>query len=373
MNAFVQGQISALKTGLNQSELSNFNLALEVELAKAKNDNTYKSNILCIGDSVIEGANAGSTNKSYVGLFNAALQTRQYGSAADEYNFYPEEVRLANPTVGSFTGTWVEVNNVYSAVGTGVAVPEVLGGKPRGWSKTTQNGATITIHSLGYKIKLLFASDGVFAEPAGSISYTVNGGTATVVDLAGSTHYKWVEIDPGGAYDIVITASLTAGEAIGLQAIEYLTNLTGVKCVNLATGGSGAYHWAARTNIIDAFAPKLTLIEVGANDQVQGRTVAQYEADYRAIITKCKTHGDVAILHYAAWNTADAELLAKVPLFKAVVEKLVEEFNLAYVDFHKVFISGPIANAKGLLSDEIHPNAAGHELAYRYLKTIVRV
>jgi lysophospholipase L1-like esterase len=367
----------------NLKNSSNFVNAMQLAFTKYKGDNTYKGNMLCIGDSAVEGSAGVGTNQTYIGLLNSAIMTKQLATTMDEYTYYPSEGNpTGNTAFGAFTGTWTNVNNAYSTVGEGTVTDpsDNLSGKMRGWCKTTENNATMTVHSYGYKLRLLFASDGVFAEAPGSISIVVNGGAPTNVNLAGSTKYKWVDIDPEGSYDVVFTATTTGGKAVACQVVHYVYNFVSLKCINFATGGSGAYHWAQRLNIIDAYAPKLTYVGLGGNDIYHNRTDAQYETAMRAILTKLKSYGDVICGYYfpvdvthanlsALTAQEKADMLLKVERFRVIAQRLALEYGALFIDYHNVFVDGATMTANELLLDEIHPNINGHEMKYQYLRS----
>jgi len=364
------GNTEQLATITNQVEYDKqaFVDQLSIEIGKyLAATSTYKSNILAVGDSAVEGG--GSTDpadKSYIGLLNKAVTMAQYGGYKD--TLYIEYAATNGFVISGYTGTWAEEQNAYCTTGYGVLDSTAMA--HRGWYKTTENAATMTIATYGLATKILFASDGAIAgKTAGAISYSVNGGDPVAVELSGSTLYKWVEIAaPGSSVNIVVTTDITAGEVVAIQCVMLASNLTGAHVINFGTGGSQVRHWVERLSILDAFAPKMTLVGVGGNDMVNGVTTAQFIVSYRALLTKLATLGPIVMLIYFPWLTADAGTLALITEYRAATKALAEEFGATVIDFHDIVIDGATMNAKGLMSDTIHPNDAGYYVLYQWLR-----
>ena len=228
-----------------------------------------------------------------------------------------------------------------------------------------------------YKFKVLFACGDAFtAETAGSISIVIDGGTPEVVDLgAQEGDYYWKEFDAPST-SIVITASCS-DTYVAIQVVHLQGTHAGLCTMNSAVAGSGAFHWKDRLNLIDAYAPKLTYISLGANDLYHGQTEAQYEANMDTILTKLATYGDIILGFYCIFKSdysgLSAEEFGRIESFRKIANNLALKYNALFVDYHDCFIDGATAYTNGLMSDGIHLNDTGHEMAYQFLKSKVNI
>lgn len=350
---------------------------MELWLSNYKFDNNQKGNFLWIGDSVVEGA-IEDKSLAYFNKFANAVDTRQYGSGATKYPLFASDY-ATYPTVLSITGTWD--NNAGNTYSTPDQSQTDLT-HASGWLKTTVANSTFTIASQSsYKFKVLFACGNVFdGETAGSISIVIDGGAPEVIDLAQeSGNYFWKEFDaPTTENDgnIVITA-VDNTKYVAIQIVHMQASHVGLNFHNIAVPGSGAFHWVDRLNIIDAYAPKLSFVGLGANDILKGQTIDQYETNMRLILNKLASYGQIIYAYYACFVSGYSGLtateFARIEPFREKARQLALEYDALFLDFQGLFVDGATATSNGYISDGIHLLNTGHEVSTQYMLSKVYV
>lgn len=152
--------------------------------------------------------------------------------------------------------------------------------------------------------------------------------------------------------------SLTAGYGGGGVQNAYpavLAELTGLYVINEGLSGETASHAPERLNQILSYQADMVLIEFGANDFMQGRSLEAAVAAVAQIVDAVQAQGAVAVIV----DTAGPGM----GLYTKAYKKLAKEKQA-------LFVSGilkDIFNKKQYKSDMVHPNAAGYKLVAEHV------
>jgi acyl-CoA thioesterase-1 len=210
-------------------------------------------------------------------------------------------------------------------------------------------------------------------------------GLAVLLSLVLSSFlFSWAEdqrSDGSAAYDpIVILAygdSLTAG--FGLRPskaypalLEKRLRAEGyrVRFINAGLSGDTTGGGLERLDWALAETPDIAILELGANDALQGLEPAAAKANLDAMLSKMKAAGARVLLAgmLAPPNMGDVYEQA----FKQIFPDLAEKHEVALMPF---FLEGVAARPEFLLPDMLHPNEAGTEIiadnVYKHLKPLI--
>lgn len=147
--------------------------------------------------------------------------------------------------------------------------------------------------------------------------------------------------------------SLTYGYGAS-QATAYptvLANSLGREIINLGRNGETAIHAATRVQEALAYEPYMVLLEFGANDFMQSLPFDRTVAAMADMVDAVQAAGAVAVVV----DTGGTALMSK---YSKAYQKIAREKGAVFVPG----ILDGIFGKKGLMSDQIHPNAAGYKL-----------
>jgi lysophospholipase L1-like esterase len=244
----------------------------------------YKlANIAVLGDSIVEGQGATVFERRWI----TRLQ---------------DQLRAKLPTQGltgggrGFIASFMSGETSYTAPTTTANLAPGAGtwGPKRQTGKLDAAGKSVTFNIVGTSIDILY-----LAGSTGVISITVDGGTATTLNTAGTLldgrKYR-VTFGAGGAHTVVIAYSSGAGSYVH-GVIEYngdenkgiQVHDCGHYGFNSGTGGSGwlsvdtsAYGWPAA---VAALGVDLLVIAIGTNDPGAGISPTQHQTNVTNLIS----------------------------------------------------------------------------------------
>lgn len=307
-------------------------------------------NLCVIGDSITEGAisNASPANyltKGYVGLIRAALATEYEDMGT---GFIPTHY-VKDSLLWTFGGTWIAETASFGVTGACRA--------------SSVNGSTATLAFNGTGVGIVVARGSV----GGTLDFTIDAAPAGSFDT-----YKVSPADPAyvheisglgaGDHTLVVTANLTAGETIWLLGAYPIKGASGVRvnmCGRWGTTTANAVGSYAPEAEIDIWNPALTIIAYTANDFAGQTALATYTTNLQTLVTRALTYGDVLLVSVGPTNaTYPISQTAYVDAMKQVA--LAN--NVAFIDIYGRWNGGAYAKVTlGLLADDVHPNAAGHQ------------
>lgn len=146
--------------------------------------------------------------------------------------------------------------------------------------------------------------------------------------------------------------SLTAGYGApkGSSYPDFLARRLGQEVINLGLSGETAVHAPARLPEVLAQNPYMVLIEFGANDYMQGRSMQNAVEAVRQIVDSVQQAGAVAVIV----DTGGPGMGEYSNAYK----KLARDKEAVFVP---AILKG-IFNKKQYKSDMVHPNADGYEI-----------
>ncbi|VXC43800.1 SGNH/GDSL hydrolase family protein [Nocardioides sp. AX2bis] len=218
---------------------------------------------------------------------------------------------------------------------------------------TTGDGATFTAQATGGAASAAIATGAQAAK--GIAKVTISAAAAITTNV--------VTIDPGGA----------AGQVFIVGIEPWLSTRRQVRVANAGASGSKAFSWAAYSSgsasntwnalaSIKAYAPDLTIIDLGINDaDPAGLTDPNgFDPLLQSVINAALVSGDVILKTFipVAGREAHQDLLAAK----------IRAHDLPLIDIYSVWDTGAKANAAELVNpDLIHANAAGYEVVANYV------
>ncbi|WP_027480509.1 SGNH/GDSL hydrolase family protein [Deinococcus pimensis] len=316
-----------------------------------------KYSVCVVGDSITEGAIAGTTtadyrDKGFVGRLRAYLAARYedvgQGFIAAYYPFdYPQ---------WSYTGT-----------GWGFHASFGVGGRSR-FTSTANDAASVTFTGTGCVIS--FIRGGV----TGNVRVTIDGTVYATVDTytSGAVDNYWNYTVSGlsdGPHTLTLTnlGTSTAGGAAGNSL--YFNGLTpvrgarGVIVHNIGSSGAKASTLTPEAYLqaeLQQFAPTLTIIALTANDYTQQTAIATYTAELTTLVNRAKTYGDVLLVANGARSVITGQTIPQAS-YVAAMRAVADATGVAFVSLVDRWGGGPNAVTLGYLNaDGLHPNVKGH-------------
>ena len=321
--------------------------------------------VLCLGDSITEGAYVSTIEKRWVARLRdklrAAFPTPGVvgGQGFICANFHT--IGPGNP--GS------EVNQVMTQVG-GSTDPGFTLGLGRRYRKFTTTGnvsATVTCSSV----------DAIYTQGTsrGTLGLSIDGGAAATVSTAGglsaSKKFSSGALTPGSH---TVTVSWQSGGEVDVDGIM-VYNGDETKGIRLWEGGHGGvksdwFNGGFWQTGIKSIAPALVIIELGVNDlhfntgsdYPSSKITANIQATISAILAQC----DVALLAYPSFllliphQVAGSYVEPWSNYVNALWSVALEDSGVAVLDMTALL--GTANTASGLFtSDLIHLNDVGGE------------
>ena len=165
--------------------------------------------------------------------------------------------------------------------------------------------------------------------------------------------------------DLVICVgdSITQGYACdGAPYPSQLAAMSGKQVRNLGIGGARAGTGASKISSQLACKPGYVCILYGANDAINGGSSGNVKENIRAIIAACKRNQSIPIVATTPPMTSWHKIFdGDARSINEAIRAVANEEGVTLVDLYKAFGDG-----EGyLVSDGLHPNAAGAELIAR--------
>lgn len=327
-------------------------------LAKA---GTSPVDVLCIGTSLTEGADATAPGKRWVELLRDLLRARyQPAGVVGGEGYVPAHYQT--PAIPDrFTGA-----GSLSGYGLG----------RRSVSLTAGQSRTLTFTGTGCDI--LYAK----GTTTGSFTWAVDGGAASApistVDAAGPLGGFAVSVRGlAAASHTLVIAHASGGSAVIEGAMVYNGDET--KGIRLWEAGHSGYTTEDYLTTVDNSAktwaqsikatnPDLVVIDIGANDEkpAAGITPAQFAINVAALIARVRANctTDPTIVLVGVWariSTGDGITTEAqwTPYFDALKAAAAADPKVEFLDLWDRFGPNGGAMTLGLLSDQTHVTDAG--------------
>lgn len=251
----------------------------------------------------------------------------------------------------TITGTWT---NQTSTVGASIST-----------ALSTDVSTPAKIQWYGYATDIILHY--VQKPGGGKFTWQLNLGTATEVNTDGVLSIQYVTITSGNTdYTHYATVNITNAGSTGVEicGIEYKRAKNGVVLNNLGLSGSTSGQWAAANatafqSAMTQIAPNMAVICLGVNDAVGGVTPSQYIANISTIITNIRTskpYCDIVL-----FSPSDIGESTTYPISDYVYQLrlLAMTNNYCFIDNYSLLGNYTAANARTLMTNTTHPNAAG--------------
>lgn len=315
---------------------------------------TGRATILVVGDSTSMGYGAGSGGTADTNARIASVPAQIAAGLA---------ARGIPTSIDSWTGTANEFGNT-------LYDPRVTFGA--GWASLAGNylGSPIA-HSAGATTQHTFAPANAFDKievyyidnkGSGAFDTSIDAGASlgsTTIGTGTAIIRKAVFTVPLGTHTVKITPS--AGSDIWLYGIKcYNSAVPAIDILIGAFGGATSGNWSDASlpytsiNAIKFFAPDLTIVNLGINDENTSVPAATFQANIQPIYDAGKVSGDVFLSMHTPTNGAGAGLQ---PSYEAAYNTLASSNNAPLIDLFQRYLSYAAVNGRGWMFDTLHPNA----------------
>lgn len=249
---------------------------LEAWTSALQNSNTRTATMVVIGDSLAEGQGASTRANRWVDLIQPQFRSDWPAPDVGGVGYLASFFGIYGPD-----STWF-----YPCTYTGTTSQDPTGG---GGSDLTPGRREVSM-SAGAKATFSLTGTAVdiyWVNGFGSFTYAVDGGSTTSVSTASGTSgdisKTRVTLGASGSHSLVITATSTIRFA-GVMVYNGDENV-GIRVIDASRTGYHAYDMTGMGEAWAQIAPDLALIELGYNDEGDGRTAAQIKSDLQTIIS----------------------------------------------------------------------------------------
>ncbi len=326
-------------------------------------------NVMVVGDSIVQGVGATTSETSWVSQLRDSLQT-DLGNGGG--GFYPTW-RLTEAGTGWSTvdGTSALDKSLFQYVrgNTGSATAMYTWTKPAG----------VTVNSFD-----IYFCSGPFATP---FSYSIDGGAWTNI-TSFTTNTNALE-KKTIASAVTSTVRIRAANAAGSTILTWLVGIG----VNTSTATAVRVHNAGHSAdylvqfdrdtagdpyaMFDYIVPDLTIVGPFSNDieiyQALSSTLenarAAYKTDLLNVVAELQGKGSSVLLVKCFEQDRDVTWQAE---FRQVMDEVVDETGVASIDFYQLWGTLAEVQAAGFTTDNVHPNQAGHDSMATHITAAVQ-
>jgi lysophospholipase L1-like esterase len=204
----------------------------------------------------------------------------------------------------------------------------------------------------------------------GSVSINIDGGGATVVNTAvGTAGIGKVTLTAAAATNHVLNLGLVTTAAVEIVGVEpSLSTASRLRVGNVGVPGTAAVTWANNVatpygplECIFAYAPDVSIINLGINDCTDATTLATYVADITTIANTCAYFG--AVILSSMNPSAPQNTYGMEASYTAALSGLAAQYGWGFIDlFHNWggFPGNAALTADGFYYDAVHPSAIGY-------------
>ena len=339
-------------TGMIPANFPNWRLAV----ANARG-NTAASYVLCIGTSITAGNPALTTPATQA--VPAVLS-----SLCSSY-LCPSQLSLIALQPSLVSNSDTRFNFPLPANWTAPGTPSV-GWADVGYFHASPSAATLTYTPANGSVDS-FSTIYAGTSLTGTLNQNIDGGTNAPLNTHNTTVgiYRGAAVTATAGTSHAFNLSTAAANAAFPVAIDaYLSTQAGLRFGNAGIpllGTTAAWQTSAADAslaTIEAIAPSLSIIELGADDAPLKVDPSAYSANLSTIIAACKLSGDVLL-----WTTplnTNLNTAFYTSQYNAVQRQLATSLGCGLVDIGNRF--GPYATgwgAQGFSADGTHPNALG--------------
>ena len=196
----------------------------------------------------------------------------------------------------------------------------------------------------------------VDAVSVGTINQALaNGYTSTTYSVALGTHTI-------GFANTVALKAYIGGLYCWNSAAPGIVTMQCSSCGGAASFFSGAINPWDNLPALGSLAPDLTIVYCTINDSVAGTAVATYQAQMDAIVAKAVATGDALIVGAFPANTAGTTN-GLLDSYMGALNSIGAKYAVRVMDLRTTMgANWTIANSRGYVFDNNHPNTGGHAM-----------
>ncbi len=323
--------------------------------------------IAFIGDSTSAGLGGGTGGaNNATGGRNASFPTGVAKQLAAVGVPAVSDAFFADGAIGVLGDTRVTYGTGWSVGG-----PGTLGGGLISQSTTTATSYAVTPSAAWNECDVYYVNTD--AGSAFTLDYS-GAGTVAVTLTTGAALLKQAITPTLGNYTLNIKATSVSGGAIYIAGVDcFNTTAPQVSVWNWGISGNQSSNFIVTGNswstltAIGYYAPDLTIIDIGINDETAAVSYATFYSNIQTIITKAKLSGDVIlVMHHDASGHSTSELTTLNAMRALSVAN-----NLPLVNFMYRLGSWTQANSLGEMFDSFHGNATGYADEARMLANLL--
>lgn len=336
----------------------------------ARSNLSARPKVLFIGDSKTMGAGVGTTDGSTFTVGAAALNKTKLIADILATKGYPCSRQSVIPANGLATVAALRAYDVRLGALTNWILSSgtfiSLGGNVLQLQSTNVDALAFSPEGIVDTVDVLYIRGGSVGH------FTIDDGGAALVDVNGAGANALIRVSQalssrgsGKTINIKRTTANTNSVYIA-GVIAYDSTVPAIEIVNAGRFGSKTADWNVTTNpwnpigAIGAYAPKLTFINLGANDLANAVSPSTGSTNLQAVVTAAKASGDVVIVNPAmgsrpAWGT-----LAEQTAWRAMLQALAVANTCPMIDENEIW--GGYSGDASKFADGIHENTAGTTL-----------
>jgi len=330
--------------------------------------NTGRLRIGWIGDSTMngEGAGTGGSNNTTAAI-QASIPTDVAKQLVSSGITTTYDSVFGDGTLGNLGNSQL----TYGA-GWAVASPPSLGGQMLSNATTTATALAFTPASQ------ITTCDVYYVDVAATDTFTIDlSGAGTITTTTGGTLAILKKTISAASGSYTLNVKLTAvGTRFWINGIDCYNTTTrqismwnfgivGATTGNFTTTGSA---WSSLT-ALGLYAPDLTVIDLGINDETASESYATFYSTMQTIITQAKISGDVILVMH---HDVNGHTAAQEAVTLSALQALSVANNIPLVSFYQRMGTWAVSNANGEQFDALHCNAVGYNDESRMISWILQ-
>lgn len=300
-------------------------------------------NICVLGDSITEGAVAGTNNFDYMNLgYMGLLKDRLYAKYGDNGEGLIPTYYKVPQFLWTFSDGWTD---------------ETLVGVTGRSKHTNLAEKTATIGFNGTGLAIIAYTHNTY----GRVGVSIDGGAETILNfsevLAGYKTYKIEGLSDGQHTAVIRTLDNKSVVLVGYYELKpstkgFRVNFCGRSGIAV-TSFTSVYGLQAE---IDLWQPKLTIIASITNDIGSSIPVADYRTHLQILVDRAKIYGDVIL--FANNGRIDKTKAVQLPYVNAMRD-IAFKNNCIFVDMFNRWQFE--SHNMGYMADTLHMTATGHK------------
>jgi len=336
--------------------------ALQTARAGLANRDYAPFNVVCLGDSITEGQGATTFARTYRQTLLRRLRERYPVSGVVGGRGFIGSIKT-----GFTSGTWPVVSS--GAIGT-----DQNYGPKRQAAILSAAGHSLTFTLQGTSVDLMYAQ----ATTTGTISYTIDGGSATTFNTAAGTavvdggYVTRINLGASGAHTLVVSYS-SGGSCYIEGVVEYDGDETkGIRLHDAGHHGWTSANWANRGGFnywmrsIKTLSPDLLIFALGANDVTSGTiTAAQQLANFQTILGYIRGTGcNPSVLVTPMFQRSETTPSVWADYVQNAYTLAASDPMISVCDLSARMPAAGLAGtgSLGLYADTVHPTDKGHSM-----------